>query len=65
MPATCDHPAKRDVGRTQASKSRFVTDPERVAESAKIKLAILVPLVFAANVIAAVIAWYAVGSFLR
>jgi hypothetical protein len=49
----------------EKSPKRNDVVPRRKADLGKIQIAVLIPLVLAANIIVATIAWYVVDSLLR
>jgi hypothetical protein len=62
MPVARDNSAKRD---DKALKSWRQVSLPLVGELGQLEFGVLLPLLFAANVIVATIAWYVVGSLLR
>ena len=65
MPVAQGDPAKRDVDKARTLKSWRQVSLPRAGEPGRIQVGVLVPLVFAMNVIVAIVVWYVVESLLR
>ena len=59
------HSAKRDADGTRPVKSTRRISVLLFGRMHQIKLSVLVPVVFAANVIVATVAWFVVGLLMR
>jgi hypothetical protein len=64
MPVTSQH-SGRDADGTRPVKSTRRISVLLFGEMHQIKLSVLVPVVFAANVIVATVAWFVVGLLMR
>ena len=59
------HSAKRDADGTRPVKSTRRISVPLFGRMRQIKLSVLVPVMFAANVIVATVAWFVVGLLMR
>ena len=55
----------RNTNETAPVESEREPSPSGISQSGEVELGALIPLVLVANVIVAIVAWYAVGALLR